>query len=100
MAHDIINVERENAGSLDRVIATIDITSTSGPGDESIDVQSEFGIGGEALYGASVRGQEDGQYALSWSRSNDTLHVYDLVAGGLASGGTDVGFVTLEFLGT
>lgn len=106
MTYSVTNVERENSGSVDTVLATIDITSLAANGAESIDIGSQFGLEDAAEYGVSVRGQENPGYQIVYDHLNGALAVkyadYDASADGVlidVPSGTDVGEVVIEVVG-
>jgi len=100
MTHSTINTETENAGSLDAVFHTIDITSLDAAGTEQYDAQAEVNIGGETLYGIAVRGHEDETVRVTYDNVADELSVVNVDDGTDVANNTDVGEVILEVKGT
>lgn len=98
MTHSTINTERENAGSVDVVYHTIDITSLDGAGAEQYDPDAELGLADPAKYGIGVRGQEDPTLDIVWDHVAGELSVTD-DAGADVTAGTAVGQVVLEVTG-
>lgn len=99
MTYSVTNVERENSGSVDAVIATVDITSLGAAGAESIDIGAAFGLEDASEYGVSVRGQESSAYAITYDHLNGALSVVNVADGTDVASGTDVGEVVIEAIG-
>lgn len=106
MTHSTINTERENSGSVDAVLHTIDITSLDAAGAETYDPGTEVGLEDAGEYGVSVRGQENPGYHVVWDHVNESLAVkyadYDAASDGVlidVPSATDVGEVVLEVVG-
>lgn len=106
MTHTTTNVERENAGSVDRVVQTIDITSLDAAGAETYDPGAEVGLENADEYGVTVRGQENPGYQIVWDHINSELAVkyadYDAASDGVlidVPSATDVGEVVLDVIG-
>jgi len=100
MTHTVTNTETESRGSVEAVIATVNITSLDAAGSESFAVADEFGISGVAENGVGVRAQESSAYKLAWDHINGTLSVVNVSDGTDVANDTDVGEVVLEFVGT
>lgn len=99
MTHSTINTEAENAGSLDVVYHTIDITSLDSAGAESYDPEAETNLSGADRYGVSVRGTETDTYLVRWDHVNGSLHVQNVADETDVASGVDVGEVVLEVKG-
>jgi hypothetical protein len=106
MTHSTINTERENAGSVDVALHTIDITSLDSAGAETFDPDAEVGLSDASEYGVAVRGQENPGYQIVWDHINEQLAVkyadYDAASDGVlidVPNNTDVGEVVLEITG-
>lgn len=99
MTYSVTNTERENYGSLDVVLATVDITSLDAAGAEAIDVEAAFGLSDASIYGVSVRGQESSDYAVTWDHINGAVSVVNVADGTDVASATDVGEVVLEVVG-
>lgn len=100
MTYSITNTEQENRGSLDSVIATIDITSLDSAGFEPFDPSAALGIDGVSRFGARVVGQENTAYLIRWDTANSRISVVNVSDGTDVTGTTDVGEVVMEFIGT
>jgi hypothetical protein len=99
MTHSTTNTEPESAGSLDRVVHTIDVTSLDSAGVETYDPEAEVGISGADRYGVSVRGQEDETLAIVWDHIDGELKVKNRDDGTDVANNTDIGEVVLDVLG-
>ena len=99
MTHTVTNLEQENYGSVDAVLATIDITSLDNAGAETVDPDAEFGIEDAAEYGVSVRGQEDEALSINWDHVAGELAVLNTSDATDVTSTTDVGEVLLEVIG-
>jgi hypothetical protein len=100
MTYSTTNVENENHGSVDAVVATVDVTSLANAGNEPIDTDAAFGLEDATRYGVRVAGQEDATYHIVWDHLNDQLRVVNVADGTDVTAGTDVGEVVLEVIGT
>jgi len=99
MTHTITNTERENAGSKERVVATVDITSLDSAGVEQFDAKAELGVSGQTRFGVGVRGAEDPTVQVKYDHVNDQLDVINVADGSDVANNTDVGEVVLDALG-
>lgn len=99
MTHSTINTERENAGSVDVVYHTIDITSLDSAGVENYDPDAELGLSDAAEYGVAVRGREDPTIQVAWDHVNEQLDVVNVSDAADVANNTDVGEVVLEVTG-
>jgi hypothetical protein len=99
MTYSITNVEQENRGSADSVVATVDITSLDSAGFEPFDPSAALGIDDVADYGARVCGQENTAYLIRWDTANSRISVVNVSDGTDVTSTTDVGEVVLEFVG-
>jgi hypothetical protein len=99
MTHSTTNTEHENAGSLDVVYHTIDITSLDSAGTEQYNPESEVGISGAALRGIDVRGAETNTHLVRWDHTAEEFYVQDVADGTDTANNTDVGEVVLEVVG-
>lgn len=100
MTHTTVNTEEESAGSLTRVVHTIDITGLDTAGTEQYDADAEVGISGQTRYGVSVRGMADDAYRVVYDNVADELSVTNAADNTDPTGGTAVGEVVLEVIGT
>lgn len=95
MAYDVVNITRD-VTSYERPIVTLDITSLDAAGAEPID---KGALDLSRIYGASILGHENSDYIVEYDHLNDQLDVVDQTGADVA-GGTDVGEVVIEFVGT
>lgn len=98
MTHSTVATEPENAGSVDAVYHTIDITSLDSAGTETFDPQSEVGVD-PGQHGVAVVGQADLSYLFVWDHTNGQLAVVSVADGSDVAGGTAVGQVRLRITG-
>lgn len=99
MTHSTINTRAENAGSLDVVYHTIDITSLDAAGVENYDPEGATNLSGADVLGVSVRGLEDPTVQVAWDHVNGQLDVINVSDATDVTSGTDVGEVILEVTG-
>lgn len=99
MAHDTFNVEPENAGSVDAVYHTIDITALDSAGAEPYDPSAELGIQGANRYGVSVRGQVDASVRATYDHTAGELSVVNIADGSDVAADTAVGELLLHVVG-
>jgi len=99
MTYSLTNTERENRGSLDSAVATVDITSLDSAGYEPFDPGAALGIDGVDRFGARVVGQENTGYLIRWDSANGRISVVNVSDGTDVTLGTDVGEVLIEFVG-
>jgi hypothetical protein len=99
MTHSTISTEEENAGSLDVVYHTIDITSLDSAGTEQYDPESETNLSGADVRGVSVRGTETNTHLVRWDHTTEEFHVQDVADGTDTANNTNVGEVVLEIVG-
>lgn len=89
-------VERGNAGDHRYVIAEVDITSLDSAGTEPYDPSAKFNL--EGAYGAVVD-QEDYTHHVFYDHDNTQIIAKDVADGTDLADNTDVGTVTIRFVG-
>jgi hypothetical protein len=99
MTYNITNTERENAGSLDVVYATVDITSLANAGNEPFDAGDALGIDGADRFGIAVRGTETDTYIVRYDHTAGQFQVQNIADETDVAAGTDVGEVLIEAKG-
>jgi hypothetical protein len=99
MTHSTVTTDEENAGSLDVVYHTINITSLDSAGTEQYDAASETGLSGADIRGVSVRGTETNTHLVRWDHTAEEFHVQDVADGTDTANNTNVGEVVLEVVG-
>lgn len=100
MTYSVTNTERENAGSLSTVYATVDITSLANAGNEPFNARDALGISGADKYGIDVRAVENDAYLVRYDHLNGQFHVQNVADETDVAAGTDVGEVVIEATGT
>ena len=99
MTHSTVTTEHANAGSLNVVYHTIDITSLDSAGTEQYDAASETGLSGANVQGVGVRGTETNTHLVRWDHTAEEFHVQDVADGTDTANNTDVGEVVLAVVG-
>jgi hypothetical protein len=99
MTYSTVNTERENYGSVDAVLHTINITELDAAGVEEYAPGTATGLEDASEYGVSVRGQEDETVAVVWDHLDAELKVKNRDDGTDVANNTDVGEVMLEVVG-